>query len=155
MHARFQKYCKQDSYLKSFRMVLCQICDAFDLQSFSLYDKQLEKGYPVRSVERSAQAGCEFCSFLKLHLSEQIRKVNTTRWAEKAWIHFRMIPGGELLGSKPLGLQYTHLAAYVAAFDYSRKTWHGQHPPTKYFALIADPGMIVEFLRIFSLTQLR
>lgn len=60
-------------------MELCEQCQNFDIQAFSRNDYPV-RGLPAAAVKKSAEAGCDFCSFLVQILPEIADAWPSDRW---------------------------------------------------------------------------
>lgn len=65
-------------------MVLCAACQQFDLASFAASPDDT-KSNSAAAIQRSAEAGCEFCSFIYENASKSLQGVEA-QYRANCWI---------------------------------------------------------------------
>jgi hypothetical protein len=116
---------------------LCDLCQRFDIHSFSRDEwKQNLRGYSYRHVVSAATAGCSFCSLLVVSFGS-LRGFNFDDLSKESgsiWFHFKLlldgrnthedpnVPSTTEFGDDGIGLGAAELTAILAPLDYPR-TW--------------------------------
>lgn len=70
-------------------MALCTSCAAFDLLSFG-QDPFNSRGYEIKRLIISANAGCSFCTFLYDSVREEILEAQKLYQETDCWLHLVM-----------------------------------------------------------------